>query len=357
MRKKEFLIYLLTSALYAILILAFIIGINVSVDAAYVIKPQHAELAKLALNGNIVATPQNYNERNFQVCIVNTMETIPETVVIGSSRGMFLGKDITGYDNIYNNCVSGACLEDYYALLGLYYEKFGQMPKRVILETSPWVFYSGNPEARWLEPGPYNEAACNFYEIVNNQKIPITESADKENPYISLAYFQYNINELKENGIGVIFEDARISTHVNEAADYPDGTIRYEAELENESQDRLNAVKATNGACKYENSDQMTEIDAIKSKAYENLLDYLKACGTEIVIYMQPFSITQCHYAFDKNMNPGFMMVYNYLQELSFHKNIVTKGGYDARDFQLTDERFIDYMHLDKSGTYSVWNY
>jgi hypothetical protein len=357
MKRKDFWIYLLTVTIYASLIISLIIVINVTVDAASAIKPQHTELAKLALAGNVVATPENYNERVFQECIVNEMDSIPATVVIGSSRGMFLGENVTGYENIYNNCVPGACLEDYYALLGLYNEKFGKMPERVIIETSPWIFYDGNPESRWLEAGTYNESACEFFEIVNGQEITVGENADKENPYISLSYFRYNIDEWKEKGKEVFKEDARISTDVNEAADYPDGTIRYSAERENESPERLEGVKATKGACSYQNSDQMTEIDADKAKAFENLIDYLQDNGTEVLIYMQPFSVTQCIYSIDENLNPGYMIAYSYLQEISQKKNIIIRGSYDARDFELDDNRFIDYMHLDKKGTSIVWNY
>ena len=58
-------------------------------------------------------------------------------------------------------------------------------------------------------------------------------------------------------GMEIFEEDAQISTDTSEAADYPDGTIRYEASLENESENRLNKVLTTNGACTYEDSDNI----------------------------------------------------------------------------------------------------
>ncbi len=357
MIKKDFFKLLSKVFVYGIAILSTVSGVNYAFDASSVIRPQHTQMAKLSLAGNTVAVPENYNERVYQVCIVNNLRKIPETVVIGSSRGMFVGGEITGYDNIYNNCVSGACLEDYYALLGLYYDKYHALPKRVIIETSPWVFYAGNPEGRWLEDGRYHDSACLFFEEVNGVELAESSNTDAENPYISLSYFRYNIEQWKEQGHKLLEEDARICTDVSEAADYPDGTIRYEASLENESEYRLNRVLSASGACTYEDSDKMMEIDSEKSLRYENLIDYLQSNDTEVIIYMQPFSVTQCKYSFDDKLNPGYLLAYDYIINFAGSRNIEVHGGYDARDFGLSDTRFIDYMHLDRSGTNSVWNY
>lgn len=356
MKKKEFRNVLLTAAIYAICILTFIVSVNIGVDSASVIRPQHTKMAKLVLNGNTVAHPQNYNERNFQVCIVHNMKTIPETIVIGSSRGMYLGREITKYENIYNNCISGACLEDYYALLGLYEQKFNEIPARVIIEVSPWVFYKDNPEARWLERRDYIESACYFYRIVNNAELPVNERKNSENSYISFPYFRYNIEQWWENGNDIFLEEARISIDSTEAAKYPDGTSRYKSSLENENMTRLANVQSTCGACIYQQSDKMTEVDSEKSAAFESLIDYLQDCGTEVIIYMQPFSVTQCKYALDEELNPGFPLAYEYLLKLAEEKDLETRGSYDARDWGLTDERFIDFMHLDKKGVKIVWD-
>lgn len=357
MIKDDFIKVILKVFVYGTVLLGVIVSVNYAVDASSVIKPQYTEMARLALVGNIVATPENYNERVYQVCIVNELDKIPETVVIGCSRGMFLGEEITGYDNLYNNCVSGACIEDYYALLGLYYKKYGVMPRRVIIETSPWIFYADNPEGRWREDGYYHDAACDFYMIVNGIELAEKSNVDEENPYISLSYFRYNIEQWREQGNKVFEEDARVSIDTSEAADYPDGSIRYEASLENESDERLKKVMETSGACTYQNSNSMKEIDAEKSLRYENLMDYLQRNGTDVIIYMQPFSVTQCKYSIDDNLNPGYMLVQYYLYDLAKGRGIKVHGSFDARDWNLTDNRFIDYMHLDKIGTSIVWTY
>lgn len=357
MIRKDLVRLIIKAFIYGVSTFTVVVGVNFAVDASSVIRPQHTQMAKLALDGNIVAVPENYNERAYQVCIVDGLTKIPETVVIGSSRGMFVGEEITGYEDIYNHCVSGACLEDYYALLGLYHDKYKAMPKRVIIETSPWIFYGGNPEGRWREVGRYHDAACTFFEEVNGVGLTESDHTDAEDAYISLSYFRYNIQQWREQGQKVFEEDARISTDTSEAADLPDGTIRYEAALEYESEERLKQVLSTNGACTYEDSDNMKEIDTEKSLRYEDLIDHLQDNGTEVIIYMQPFSVTQCKYSFDEGLDPGYSLAYDHVIELANRKSIEVRGGYDARDFDLSDVRFIDHMHLDREGTYLVWDY
>lgn len=353
---KKFWVFILQGIIITALLLGLVASTNYIIDASEVIRPSiNAQMARLSLDGNAVTTPLNYNERQYQVAVVDEMEELPGTIVIGCSRGMFLGREITGFDDLYNNCVSGACMEDYYALLGLYYRKFSSLPSRIIIETSPWVFYKDNPEARWVENAEYKSAAGLFYSLLNGKEL--VEDLDQENPFLSLSYFQHNVSVFRQSGMAAIKKDGvKISTDISEKAEYPDGSIRYEAKLEEPSEERLAGVKATNGAVTYENSDKMTELDANNIAEYEAILDYLEKNGVEIIIYMQPFSVTQSEYVFDKKTNIVFEDVERYLNDIAERKGIEIVGGYDARDFDISDEYFIDFMHLDKAGTKIVWD-
>ena len=78
---RRFLLFLLKILIAAVLVLAFIAVFNSSVDASHVITSKnHDRMAELALEGNIVAVPENYNERVYQLAIVNHMPSMPETV-------------------------------------------------------------------------------------------------------------------------------------------------------------------------------------------------------------------------------------------------------------------------------------
>ena len=77
--------------------------------------------------------------------------------------------------------------------------------------------------------------------------------------------------------------------------------------------------------------------------------------GTEVILFLAPFSPTQCGYSFDQDLNPGFRLVEEYLRDLTEKKEIRLIGGYDSRAFGLTDEQYIDYSHPDKSAIKTVW--
>lgn len=356
--KKDILLFILKAAIYAAVIMAVIVGVNYFVDSAYMISANsHEGMAKLELEGNKVAVPENYNERIFQICIAENMKEIPSTIVIGTSRGMFLGEEVTGYDNLYNACISNSVMEDYYGLISLYYSNFGTLPKRVIMEVTPSLFFAGGTESRWMSNDKYFKYCESMYETINGHSIEVADNLNTEDPYTSIYYFKYNIEQLGKNGFGILSENAKVSTDESEAADMPDGSTRYVARLENPSDERLKGVQAITGALTYDGVDTMTELDSKKVAEFESLIDYLVAGGTEVIIYMQPYSVTQCEYSFDQNLNPAFMMVQDYLVDLCNKKGLVAVGGYDARDFGLTDNDFIDNMHLDKNGTRKVWDY
>ena len=355
-RNPQFRLFLGQVTLIICLFLATILTINYFVDASQVITTKSStNMARLALSGKIVAVPKNYNERVYQVSIIEQMQSMPETIVIGSSRGMYLGKDITGFDNIYNHCVSGACMEDYYALLGLYDKKFTKLPKRIIIEVSPWVFYENNPDSRWSENYIYRSACKDFYERVNEKKF-IRTKLKRENPYLSIPYFQYNIETIQEKGSKAFTPPpAHVSTKVSEPADYPDGTIRYVASLELPNPKRLKKVKATNHGVTYENVHKMKQIGIQQKYEFENLIYYLLEKDVEVTFYLQPFSVTQCKFIYDKNTNPVFKDVEKYLNETGKKLGIRVVGSYKAKSLRLTDNQFIDFMHLDKEGTRIVW--
>ena len=346
-----------------------VVGVNYFVDASHVISSRsQEEMAKLSLEGSIVAVPENYNERIYQMAVLNRMPSIPETVVVGASRGMFLGSEITGFDNLYNSCISGACLEDYYAILGLYRQRFSQYPERVILEVSPWVFFRYNPEIRWTEIYSYRIIAEKLYEELNHRK-PEIQAAEKdpgssrgqpfysrENPYFSLPYFQYNCETLRRKGLDAFRGDpAHVSTDPSEAAEYPDGSMRYPASQENANEERLAMVKASSGPVTYENADKMADVDPEKSGAFEALVRDLLDRGTEVIFYLQPFSVRQCWFSLDENMNPGFSLAETYLLGFAAANGIKVVGSYDARQYSVNDEYFMDSIHPDRDGTQIVW--
>ena len=370
-RNRHFLLFVLRVFIAAVLILGVIVGMNYFVDASQVITSRgQDQMAELVLAGNIVAVPENYNERVYQMALLERMKEMPSTIVLGSSRGTYLSKEVTGYPNLFNHCVSGACIEDYYAIPELYAEKFGKYPDRVIMEISPWVLNEYNPELRWIEIFSYRSTIEKLYEKLNGRKPEAkNEIGDtnpfevdgkpfysKESPWFSLPYFQYNCYVLSQKGLDALNGNpAQISTDPDEAAELPDGSVRNPADQENPNLRRLAQVKSETGAVTFEYAHRMTEVGVKESTALEALIKELQDHGAEIILFLAPFSPTQCTYSFDQDLNPGFRLAEEYLRDLTEKKEIRLIGGYDSRAFGLTDEQYIDYSHPDKSAIKTVW--
>ena len=358
-------------AVAAIIIVGVIVGVNYFVDASQVITSRSQEqMAALVLEGNAVAVPENYNERVYQIAILDRMKEAPETIVLGASRGMYLGEEVTGYENLFNHCVSGASVEDYYAVPELYMEKFGKYPGRVIMEISPWVLNEFNPELRWIEIFSYRSAIEKLYEKLNGRKPEAkNEIGDsnpfetngkpfysKENPWFSLPYFQYNCYVISQKGLAAFGGNpAHVSTNPDEAAELPDGSIRNPANQETPNPERLTTVRTETGPVTFEYSHRMEEVGSAESEALESLIRELRDHGTEVILFLAPFSPTQCGYSFDQNLNPGFRKAESWLRDFAAKYNIRLIGGYDSREFGLTDEQYIDYSHPDKEAVRTVW--
>lgn len=367
---RNFLFFLLHVLIFAVFAVGIVVGTNYYVDGSHVITSRSQdEMASLVMEGKTVAVPENYNERIFQMAVLDRMTVIPDTVVIGSSRGMLLGTQITGFESLYNNCISGFCLEDCYAILGLYRQKFSAYPSRIIMEISPWIFYGDNPEFRWTELYKYRTAAEALYLRLNRKKpqIRISEQTPsgsggrpfytRENPYFSLAYFQYNIEILRRKGMDAFRgEPAHVSTDPDEAGEFPDGSMRYPAAMENANEERLEKVKTASGPVTYENVDRMTHIDSVKREAFESLIIDILNNDTEVIFFLQPFSLRQCWFSFDENQNPAFVLVESYLHEFAEENSISVVGSYDARKYPIDDEYFVDSIHPDRDGTRIVWS-
>ena len=337
--------------------MGLIVWINVSVDALYAISSSsYDEAAKLQLEGNIIAFPTTYNQRVFQSAVVSQMDEMPETIVIGSSRGMYIGERITGYENIYNNCVFGNGMEDYYSLLGLYYREFGELPKHIIIEISPWVFYDDSEEYRWTENYEYRTAAEKFYSVVTGETLEIPDAVEIENPFVSWTYFKYNVDVVGVEGVSAFDrEDGHVSTDTAEFADMPDGTIRYKRWREQPNDTRYQKVLDGVGPVTYCNVDKMTEIGDKKRGYFEALITYLTENDIEVEFFLAPFSVTACRYIYDEGTNPVFDEVEDYLYEYAGRYGIAVTGHYDAREVEASNWNFLDFMHPDKTTIEKVW--
>ena len=150
---------------------------------------------------------------------------------------------------------------------------------------------------------------------------------------------------------------AQESKNENEQADLPDGSIRYNTERQNYSEARTKKVKQTSsGSVTYQNCNNMKKISFAKYNDFQLLIKWLKNQNVNIILFLTPFSSTQSEWIYTKKSNPVFIEIENKLLGLAEDNNIKIIGSYNAKNFNLTDDDFIDFMHPDKNVYKQLWN-
>ena len=279
---------------------------------------------------------------------------------------MFLGKEILKQDSIYNHCVSGGNLMDYFAILGLYNDLCGKIPQNIIIEISPWVFSNVSQVKRWQENWEYSNSAIAFYNNVIGKITFFSKISFYNNPIFSFQYLYTNLTKTMQNLMKFGFKEGLLNNKLivresldnHEQADLPDGVIRYPYEVENKNESRTKKVKeSSKKTVTYQNCDKMQSIDKERFENFVSLIDYLQKQKINIIFFLAPFSETQSKYIYKSNSNPVFIDIEKALIQLAIKHNIKLIGSYDASKYRLKDEDFSDFMHGDKKSIYKVWNY
>ena len=348
------------SLLVAVTLLLTIIGVNKQIDCSNLLPnpATYNQMAKMCLAGDVVATPANYNERTYQVSVADMMRDVPSVLVVGSSRGMFLGKELPGLTGVYNCCVSGAELEDYYALVGMY-ESAGLLPDTVVLEVSPWILFEKGTDNRWMENASYRSYAEDSWLFINRETLPFDcFGSSRLSKALDYSYFRENIDYLLEKGPAALEGfNPHVSIVADEQAELPDGTIRYAAERENASEERTEKVKAgSKGPVTYKGLQNMTQVDEGRAEKLEHLVDHLIGRGCEVVFFLAPFSATQSEQIYSNGTNPGFPVAEKCVRDIASERSCRVVGSYDAAQFSFDDTNFVDFMHPDRKAVAVVWS-
>ncbi|MGI6723819.1 MAG: hypothetical protein ACOX39_05525 [Arcobacteraceae bacterium] len=182
---------------------------NYKIDSLGILKDSTLDnVTKDLADGNIIAGLSNIDERIFRKKQIKYLKNDVEFIAIGSSRTMQLRKNMfldDGINNFQNYSVSGASLEDYIALIQVHKNKFGKLPKNIILGLDAWIFNQNNGQTRYLSlVEEYNE----FISILNNSsKQKINNDTSTRNNFlyfISIEYFKKNLKDFSKKKYSIL---------------------------------------------------------------------------------------------------------------------------------------------------------
>lgn len=309
--------------------------------------------AKAIANGHMLSIQGNYDERIFQQRIIEHFTKKPQQILIGSSRSMMIPATFFEQNNrFFNHSVSGASIEDYIAILGLY-EKHNLLPKTVILGIDPWIFNKNNHQQRWKS---LNESYT-FMMSKLNKDLLTSPSSNTTDRYAQLINFENTKNNLlhlketlkKETNFKVTATD-QIDTMIKK----PDGSILYPFKIRyKKDSDTLTEAKAYIAGAVY----SVEDFHALSNtQLFEDLIGHLQNHGVTVVFFLPPYHPTVYHYLANNPKYHNILKAENYVRTFAQQKNITLLGSYNPDIYHFRSNDFTDGMHAKESVAKRIFN-
>lgn len=342
MKKLIYKLMLMTAIVYGV-----VAGVNYFIDPANIYHTATVEKMAAYLNENkIVNVPANIDEGQLQEKRISTLTWQPDTVIIGSSHIMYLTFE---YPNLYNAGMSGSYLGDYYGIVGLlkYCDK---MPKRVIIGVDPWSFMSSAADGRHSALKKYAEyLTADIGDSDNNgHKQELISPKLKE--LVSFSYFQASVESYKKNGL------RKPEESVNTANDSAIGDVlkimvdgrRIPSVKQYYSTEEINqeVKQILKKGSIYQLNKGFKDVQKENFAQFEALLQYLQGIGIEVHIYLPAWHPMVYKYFCDTPSFAGVNKVEEAVRKLGHERHIPVHGGYNPSLCNLTEEDFMDWLHL-----------
>ena len=335
-------------AFFSSLIIFVIIGIfNYKVDSLELLKESfYDKVAKELANGKIIAGLSNYDERIFRKKQIEYLKNNVEYIAIGSSRTMMLRKNMflnDGINNFQNYSVSGASIEDYIALIQVHKNKFGKLPKNIILGLDAWIFNKNNEQTRYLS---LNDEYLEFMKSLSSIKEIHQKNRSKVSYLLSLdyakenrIYYKKHKNKDLENLKYYIVD----TINIDDALRMPDGSIYYPYKERFPNFDEVGKVAksyAQGNVYSLEKYEKLSNLEL-----FEGLVKYLKNNEVNIYFYLPPYNPITYDILVSKDKYKFIEKSEDYLRNFAKQNDIKLVGSYNPHKYNLKNSDFFDGMH------------
>ena len=323
-----------------------IIGFNFFVDSAGVFsnKSYLAKASEELLSGKMIAGLSDYDERLFHSLIIKKQKQKVDSIVLGSSRAMVIRKKFIVNKNkvFFNHAVSGASLEDYIAIVDLYEQEKGYIPKYIMIGVDPWVFNKFNGQSRWrtLKDNYFDLLSKLMKKNVNNS---FSINSIKWKQLINYEYTLSNILFLKKNF-------GRTPYYITSTVDIEDSTRALDASLYYPFSDRTpNKQLVEKLAIKFVKKGQVYSLEKFVKldnlSEFENFINYLQHKGSIVTFILFPYNPISYNILIKDKDYAIIQDVEVYLKHFVKEKAIKVFGSYSPNKFNFQSKDFTDGMH------------
>ena len=301
-----------------------------------------SEAVEIMLDGNHVLGLSNYNERQLKKTFIVKDNKEINTVVFGSSRSM----SITSYDDsIRNYSVSGAVLED---ILGLWSVcDDNKNYNNIIIGVDAWLFNENSGEKRWKTLNEDYINALMKINVANSNNSSI--DFDKYWQLLSLDYLKASIKVLRNKDKGSKLEGVT-NLDIDKMLLLKDGSIYYGKSKDDISVEEVN--KEVKGYLKggIYHLEGFDKLDKCRVTIFKKFIEKLGNDKKSVVLFLTPYHPVVYKYLSNNARYKMVLETEKLLRELATIDSIRIIGSFDPNICGLSEEDFMDGMHLKNSS-------
>lgn len=328
------------------MLLIVVAGVNYHYDPAKLFGDYtyEAGIAKLLSEGKNVANITDYDERLVQKFFAERLHNHRDVLVLGSSRSMSLNPDLFPSMTFYNASVSGASLEDYYAILQVY-EEHDLLPRLLVLGIDPWVFNRNSEQARWksLEQ-EYRRSLYGINIKVPPSDVPSYKRLHKLQQLVSFDYFRAALNAAHRTNRNYYATNA---TELDVNIRLADGTIAYAHDYAHRTSEEVARITHQQAArVPIYSLGRFHELDSEYIELLKAFIKHLHTKDIEVILYLPPYHPDM--YASIVHEGSPYQAVKDvevYLRQFAAERNLQVWGSYDPNIIPCGRGDFYDEMH------------
>ncbi len=343
----------ITIVIFMLPLLLLVGAVNWYVDSYALLRVTYDDIAAQMAAGKHVEglEESDYNDRNLLAARLSGMEEAPQVLVLGSSRVYTFDHAMFGTDSFYNAGLSEATIYDLLAVAGIASSQ-DKLPGTAVIGVDAFLFNKSHDNEKWRELESY----ADYMSLAMDGKLspelahPHKDTGRDFRKILSLDYFRYNVTLLPDRKrFAVVYTDEWVKEGYLK---HSDGSVSYQRELR--KVDPADVEEMTRQAIEEHVVYRMTdyeEIDEGHFQRFSRLIDYLRAAGVEVILYLPPYSPMMYNYIESEEAFRITLQVEDKVKDLAEEKGIALFGSYDPAGCGLEMTDLYDVYHVKTEKT------
>ncbi len=312
------------------------------------------EIALAMLDGESISNFGEMDERQIIKLCAQNMAEAPHAIALGSSRILQLDRTLTHDNGFFNAGMIGAEYADVYDSYYLF-DRVDKIPDIVVFGVDPWLF-SGGPDANTFKR--VDMQMWNEYRrfALGQTDVEVTVAEENMNYWLALtspAFFRETMDyyiDNKENGLRPSIVEGDVMRQPTDIK-RPDGSLLYGMDFRTQTVEQSNEAAQVQFQNTLVNCEEFYELDAEHIAMFEQFIAYMRAKGSEVVLYLSPFHNNCYNWILNfPQRYSGFFQVENWLRQYAAQNGIPVYGSYDPEAVGCDESDFFDGWHVRDTG-------